>query len=396
MQEVKKKSNRQGRGGDGLHRKRKGGSWYFYHGKKPNGKPNELSTGKKDYNEALAYRAAYIKRSQPMRVGKRTKFQEVAQNWKETRDFKSKVTGATYLNALNNHLLPHFESMAVRDINADDLRNYQSKRLGENGDEATINLELSVFRMILNRLELWQGIKEDFEFFPSKGFSGRPWQQNEVDAVSAELASQKSFWYFSFAETILYESGMAHKQCRCLRRRDIDLIRGIFSVSRPTTKSPNGVRIFRMTAKAREAATELLEEAKKRGSTEPEHFVFPGTVWGGGKRVLDPTRPISNFNFAWRKVRQCAGIDPKLRLQDLRSTLATDMSEVGINPLRAGQMLGMSEPVRAGIRNHSLLAKRADMQKVEHMRNERAKEYLLSQVADTSTRDDDLQVDEWL
>ena len=72
------------------------------------------------------------------------------------------------------------------------------------------------------------------------------------------------------------------------------------------------------------------------------------------------------------------------------------MSEVGINPLRAGQMLGMSEPVRAGIRNHSLLAKRADMQKVEHMRNERAKEYLLSQVADTSTRDDDLQVDEWL
>jgi integrase len=331
-----------------------------------------------------------------MRVGKRTKFQEVVQNWKETQDFKSTETSERYHNALNKHLLPHLGLMAVRDITADDLRAYQRKRLGENGDEATINLELEVFRMILIRLGLWQGIKEDFEFFPSKGRSGRPWQQDEIGAVSAELASQKSFWYFSFAETILYESGMGHKECRCLRRLDIHLDSGAFFVADPTAKSPNGGRMLSMTAKAREAAAGLLEESKKRGSTDPEHFVFPGTVWGGGKRTFDPTRPISNFNFAWRKVRERTGIDPKLRLQDLRSTLIIDMSEVGINPLRTGKMLGMSEPVRTGIRNHSLLEKRADIEKVEQMRNERAKDYLRSQVADTSTQDGDLQVDEWM
>jgi integrase len=396
MEEATKKSSRQGRGGDGLHRKRPGGNWYFYHGRKPNGRPNEVSTGTKGYSEALTFRSTYIRRSEPMRVGRRTTFEEVAQNWKETKDSNSAKTMERYLSVLESHLLPNFGPMAVRDINADDLRKYQSTRLGENGGEATINFELEVFRMIMNRQDLWEAIKEDFDFFSPKGFSGRPWQQNEVDAVFAELASQNSFWYFSFAETILYESGMGHKHCRCLRRRDIDLVRGIFSVPRPTTKSPNGVRNFPMSARAREAATELLEEAKKRGSTDPEHFVFPGTVWGSGKKALDPTRPISNLNYAWRKIRQRTGIDPKLRLQDLRCTLATDMSEVGISPHRTGQTLGMSEAVRAGIRNHSLLAKRADLDKVENMRNERAKEYLRSQVADTSTEDGDLQVDEWL
>lgn len=395
MEDVKK-SNRQGRGGDGLHRKRPGGNWYFYHGRKPNGRPNEVSTWTKDYKEALTFRSTFIKRSEPMRVGRRTTFQEVAQNWKETQEFKSADTREIYFNSLDKHLLPHLGLMAVRDITGDDLREYQRKRLGEKGGKATINNELAVFRQIWNWLDLWEGIRTDFEFFPPEGDSGRPWQQNEVDAAFAESATQKSFWYFSYAQTILYESGMGHKACRCLRRSDIDLDHGVFLVAHPTPKSPVGVRTFRMTVKARQAATELLEEAKKRGSTDPEHFVFPGTVWGSGKKALDPTRPISNLNYAWREIRRRTGIDPKLRLQDLRATLTTDMSEVGITPRRAGQMLGMSEQARAGIRNHSLFAKRADMARVENMRNGRTKEYLRSQVADTSTGDGDLQVDEWL
>jgi hypothetical protein len=118
MEEATKKSSRQGRGGDGLHRKRPGGNWYFYHGRKPNGRPNEVSTGTKGYSEALTFRSTYIRRSEPMRVGRRTTFEEVAQNWKETKDSNSAKTMERYLSVLESHLLPNFGPMAVRDINA--------------------------------------------------------------------------------------------------------------------------------------------------------------------------------------------------------------------------------------------------------------------------------------
>jgi integrase len=387
MEDVKK-SNRQGRGGDGLHRKRHGGNWYFYHDRKPNGKPNEVSTGTKDYGEAVTFRKAYIERAKLMPVTLKTTFAEVAQNWKSTQALKNPRTRASYFGDLDNHLLPRLGSNPVLRLTAAHLRNYQSERRNEGGDTTTINHELAVLRIILNRLGLWRGIRKGVKFFPKKESIGRPWRPDEVDAVFAEVKAQHSFWYFEYAETIFHDTGMRHKECRCLRRRNIDLVRGIFSVPRPTTKSPNGVRIFPMTADAQKAAKELLEEAEKRGSTLPEHFVFPATIWVRGKRAFDPTRPITTFGHAWRKTRERAGVDPSLRLHDQRHGLTTDMSAVGVDQERAGEMLGMSEPVRAGIYDHSPAASSADWEKVERLRNERASSARRSEGPDETPADD--------
>jgi integrase len=68
-----------------------------------------------------------------------------------------------------------------------------------------------------------------------------------------------------------------------------------------------------------------LELARKRGSRDPDHYLFPFRLRGNGTwGIYDPNRHCTTCNGAWRKLVVAAGLKG-LRPYDLRHTAITDI-----------------------------------------------------------------------
>ena len=57
----------------------------------------------------------------------------------------------------------------------------------------------------------------------------------------------------------------------------------------------------------------MFDRAGALGHTEPEHDLWPSCQWG----CFDATKPIVQWDTAWRAQRDAAGLDG-LRFHDLR------------------------------------------------------------------------------
>lgn len=84
-------------------------------------------------------------------------------------------------------------------------------------------------------------------------------------------------------------------------------------------------RVIPLNASAIEAVARMLERADLLGHTEPGHYLWPACQWGR----YDPTKPILQWDTAWRALRDDAGLHG-LRFHDLRHTVITELAEMGV------------------------------------------------------------------
>ena len=68
----------------------------------------------------------------------------------------------------------------------------------------------------------------------------------------------------------------------------------------------------------------MVKRADQLGHTEPEHYLWCASQ----HHKLDPTKPASKWDTAWRALRDAAGL-PGLRFHDLRHTVVTRLLEAG-------------------------------------------------------------------
>jgi integrase len=125
-------------------------------------------------------------------------------------------------------------------------------------------------------------------------------------------------------------AGLRDAEIRNLTWAQIDFEKRFLTVGKSKTDAGEG-RTIPLNASLVSA---LLDHARwytaKVGTARPEWYVFPGRIGKpveGGKRPLDPTKPISSLKTAWRHVKARAGVEG--RWHDTRHTLITELAESG-------------------------------------------------------------------
>ncbi len=230
----------------------------------------------------------------------------------------------------------YFQATSLNKISAERLIEYREWRAAQGVGAAMLNMEIGVLRRILKRAKLWHALADDVKPLKEPRTIGRALTAEEKINL-LETASQKPEWETAYCAAILaINTTMRGCEIKALRWRDINLFAEILTV--PKSKTEAGERVIPLTSDAYEVMVKLHARAEMFGSVEPSHFVFAGFKATGrfdGKNLLemratsyDPTRPITSWRTAWRKLTRKAGL-AGLRFHDLRHHAITELAESG-------------------------------------------------------------------
>ncbi|MGA8017173.1 MAG: site-specific integrase [Candidatus Dormiibacterota bacterium] len=167
--------------------------------------------------------------------------------------------------------------------------------------------------------------------------------------ATALLAQSRGTEFEAVMTTALY-SGLRLGELRGLRWRDLDLDAGRLSVQQTLQKVPGGGVVARQpkTHRSRRsvslpsALVDVLREHRRR---QVEARLLAGDAWADGDLVFTDAlgRALSETRLRWafwRLLRE-AGL-PRIRLHDLRHTMATLMLAAGEHPKVVSERLGHS------------------------------------------------------
>jgi|GEM_PF-2182210 len=277
-------------------------------------------------------------------------FNQAADVWRAATNFG--VVGQGYLQpgTLHNYdeklkqLSRHFGEKVLKNITHTDLRKYQELRaLGTFTDDVfrkrthsgrgpgaqLINREIGLLLRILKLSKAWTSAMEEL-YLPlhvEMKDIPRAMTLKEQRRFLAVAASKERWTVIHSYSLLALHTCLSTQELRHLRRRDINLDQGILTVPARGAKNPYRVRTIRLNSTAREALLALLRRARRRGSVNPEHFVFPFRL---KPTQFDPVRPMGGGGLQpfWNEVRKAADLD-WLRQYDLRHTAITRFAEMG-------------------------------------------------------------------
>jgi integrase len=227
------------------------------------------------------------------------------------------------------HLFPSFGRMLISDIAAEDISEYQQRRLGENASPKTVNLEVGTIRAILIRNRLWADIKQDITMLPTRDDFGRSLSAEEEAPLMAACLRSRSRLLHP-AVVLAINSGMRYSEIRLLTWNQIDFKKRIVTVGKSKTVYGTG-RLIPLN----DPVTSVLQFwAAQFPNRQPEHFVFPSERYGASGDAFrtcayktNPNVPVGSFKKAWAAAKKQAGVE--CRFHDLRHTACTLMLEAG-------------------------------------------------------------------
>ncbi len=231
---------------------------------------------------------------------------------------------------IDKHLKPVIGSLLLIDITADDIADYQKRRLGEGAAAKTINLELGTLRAMLRRHRLWANIQPDIKMLPVSDGIGKALTAEEEKALLQSCAASRSRALLP-AVTLALHTGMRRGEIQALTWGQIDLEGRWLTVGHSKTDAGRG-RAIPLNGNALRA---LETWAAHFPGREPGHFLFASERYGiaGNDRApsvhsTDPTVPIKSLKEAWESAKERAGV--RCRFHDLRHTACTRMVERGV------------------------------------------------------------------
>jgi integrase len=278
-------------------------------------------------------------------------------------DYKAKHRSATYAEYALGHVTSLLSDRLVVEISPKVVKGYQAARLREMASPKTINDEVQLLiRLCGDQGELIRAtLRRDKALtLPLPPSPGRPFSSDEKTRMLEEAQKLRTPQLHA-ALALDLNTGLRDKELREIRWEQIDLVhKKALTVGKSKTEAGTG-RIIPLN----ETAVAALEAhaswyVRRFGECKPEWFVFAF----GTPLPKDPTRPITSFKTAWKKVRQKAGV--KGRWHDNRHTLITELAESG-----AGDEVIMS------IAGH---VSRAMLSRYSHVRME-AKRRALDEIA---------------
>lgn len=247
-------------------------------------------------------------------------------------------------------LCRYFVDRPLNRITANDISEYQRARLDGTGfavpvKARTVNMELSVLRLALNRGRIWSRLKEDVRPLPEPTAPiGRALTKEELQHLFNVAASSDRWLVVRCAMIIALSTTGRGVELKHLQWRHVDLCNRIMRFER--SKTSGGVRTIPITNDAAMAFAALRERAEAFGAIKDEHFVFASCErWS-----FNPTAPMKGWRTAWRSLvlkttelaREVAlteGREPSeaersfigLRFHDLRHCAVTMLAEAGVS-----------------------------------------------------------------
>jgi integrase len=191
-------------------------------------------------------------------------------------------------------------------------------------------MEVACLARILRRAKRWHLIADELRPLPENHDIGRvltPEQKAEL----LRVASRRPEWQVAnLAMTLALNTTMRACEIRGLRWRDVNLQEGVITVVKSKTES--GKRTIPLNGDAWTAILELHDRTENLLGMEPlpDWYVFPSAEGG---RKPDPTRPMSNWRTAWRRLTRVVNCPICGQLQDpgrvcLNQECKADISKV--------------------------------------------------------------------
>lgn len=263
----------------------------------------------------------------------RLRFAEAAELWLSSRVGVSERTRSDNREHLRR-LLPFFGGLRLEEIHIGHVQAYREQRRREvaarknssreHPGASRINHELSTLQQILKRAGLWGPLAAWYQPLPlPKAGPGRALAPEQEERLF-RLAASRSRWKVAYYCALITANTTAGPgEIRRLRLRDVDLP-GRMIYIREGAKNRYRERPLPLNGDAFQAVRLLLERARSKGATEPDHYLLPGSSRRGSGP--DPTRPMGSWKRAWMALRKAAGL-PGLRMYDLRHHAITRLLE---------------------------------------------------------------------
>jgi integrase len=258
-----------------------------------------------------------------------------------------------------------FKGKRLRQVAADDVRAYQTQRIGEGRAAKTVNHEVKLLLQLLKRAKLLGRIRDNVELFTLNPEPRQMLTASEKQRVF-ETAATKTEWQTAYCAGLLTANTSARPvELRRLVWSDFDPINRLVVIRKSKTEA--GSRTIPLNDEAWSAFAALKQRADKLNVYAPEHYIFFRQF-----PKIDPTRYMSNWRTAWRSLRkEAAKADKdkgkeamprlaKLRYYDLRHQFVTELLEGGTPEGVIRELAGHVDPAMTKHYSHPrLAAKRA-------------------------------------
>lgn len=273
-------------------------------------------------------------------------------NWKDK-------TRVMHTLSLNKHLKPFFGDCLLKEITAERIGRYQRARLKEikeaiaandaleakDGKKSksvvegvppynrTINIEVSLIRMVLRKFKLWANIQDEVTMFEENEDIGRELTDDEAKKLLDAVKVSTSRSLYPAILTSIH-TGLRSEELRLLRWHQVDLIENEITVGKSKTRGGKG-RVVPLS----QTALQVLKDWRSQfPDAQPDHFVFPSERYGlkGKKGTFGgtvesyrsfPEKPMGSWKSSWRTAKKKAGVE--CRWHDLRHTAASIVSAAG-------------------------------------------------------------------
>jgi integrase len=276
-------------------------------------------------------------------VAKPILFSKAVKEFFENNDTWERRTRSIHENSWK-HLKPHFGDKLLSDIKPLAIIKYRAARKAEGIGPRSINIEVSLIRLVLTVHDLWHDLKKQkFRMLKEPKDVGRALSHDEQHRI---LAAAKSSISRSLYPAILLSihTGMRHQELRFLRWRQVDLMEGAVTVGKSKTEGGEG-RVIPLS----DTALACMKEWRSQfPDTKPHDYAFPTERYkqvsqkdGSGVKIqvyaCDPLKPIAGWKTAWTTCRRNAGVTA--RWHDLRHTFISNMGE---NKVGEQTLMGMT------------------------------------------------------
>jgi integrase len=259
--------------------------------------------------------------------------EQAAQRWKEQHSmYVSESTIECYDDYLTRlYRFPWPDRLDK--IHIGHFQEYQRAFKGTYGS-ASINHDLNTLSQILKMAGLWLPIAEHYRPLqvPRRG---KPRVLTiKQEGAFFELAASDQSWWGAYWEASLSNNTTAYgAELRKMQRSDIDLESDPPTIVIPEGKNQYRPRVIPLNEHGLKMVERMLARAAERGSTRPEHYVFPFRV---KRNLFDPTRPASPSwtNAQWNKLvakaLELKIIPFRISRRNFRNQPITKMLEAGV------------------------------------------------------------------
>ena len=259
----------------------------------------------------------------------------------------SPKTRIIHANSLK-HLQHHFGKLLLNEIRAEDISRYQRERHREGASNRSINIEVSLVRLVLRRAKLWNRIADDVQMLTERSDIGRELSDDEVHRLMTACKASTSRALYP-AVLLSIHTGLRSQELRLLRWHQIDLIDGTITVGKSKTRGGEGRLVYLSSS-----AIETLKAWRAQfPECKPAYAVFPREAYAlkgkkgsfGGQVVPYKTfhdEPVKSFKTAWQSAKKTAKVE--CRWHDLRHSCASRLAAGGATDQTLQALLGWMSP----------------------------------------------------